>query len=198
MEVIVDDSQLSLAIGKKGQNVRLAAKLLGWRIDIKTEEEKRQEVQAAMDSLSSGAPVSVLLEHGLPESVLELLVGAGVGTVERLGGMTPEELEAIPEIGADTVQTIGTVVNSYYTQLDQPAPPIAEAKLPDEANLTAEPAVETEEKLPDEPNLPLEVPAEEAKVPDEPNLSSVQETSPETPDSGESDTMKTSGSPVEE
>src|SRR6266403_1235682 len=44
MEVIVDDSQLSLAIGKKGQNVRLAAKLLGWKIDIKSEEEKRQEV----------------------------------------------------------------------------------------------------------------------------------------------------------
>jgi hypothetical protein len=46
MEVIVDDSQLSLAIGKKGQNVRLAAKLLGWKIDIKSEEEKRQEVEA--------------------------------------------------------------------------------------------------------------------------------------------------------
>jgi N utilization substance protein A len=44
MEVIVDDTQLSLAIGKKGQNVRLAAKLLGWKIDIKSEEEKRQEV----------------------------------------------------------------------------------------------------------------------------------------------------------
>jgi N utilization substance protein A len=204
MEVIVDDSQLSLAIGKKGQNVRLAAKLLGWRIDIKTEEEKRQEVQAAMDSLSSGAPVSVLLEHGLPESVLELLVGAGVGTVERLGGMTPEELEAIPEIGGDTVQTIGTAVNSYYTQLDQPAPPLAEVKLPDEANLTAEPAVETvetvetEAKTPDEPNLPVEAPPDEAKSPDEPNSSSAEGASPEIPDSGESDTMKTSGSPVEE
>ena len=45
LEVIVDDTQLSLAIGKKGQNVRLAAKLLGWKIDIKSEEEKRQEVE---------------------------------------------------------------------------------------------------------------------------------------------------------
>ena len=51
MEVIVDDSQLSLAIGKKGQNVRLAAKLLGWKIDIKSEEEKRQEVESAMAAL---------------------------------------------------------------------------------------------------------------------------------------------------
>ena len=47
----MDDSQLSLAIGKKGQNVRLAAKLLGWKIDIKSEEEKRQEVEQQMNSL---------------------------------------------------------------------------------------------------------------------------------------------------
>ncbi|MGZ5141638.1 MAG: transcription termination factor NusA, partial [Burkholderiales bacterium] len=51
LEVIVDDSQLSLAIGKKGQNVRLAAKLLGWKIDIKSEEEKRQEVEQQMQAL---------------------------------------------------------------------------------------------------------------------------------------------------
>jgi N utilization substance protein A len=46
MEVVVEDKQLSLAIGKKGQNVRLAAKLTGWKIDIKSEEEKRKEVEA--------------------------------------------------------------------------------------------------------------------------------------------------------
>ena len=46
MEVVVEDKQLSLAIGKKGQNVRLAAKLTGWKIDIKSEEEKRREVEA--------------------------------------------------------------------------------------------------------------------------------------------------------
>ena len=69
MEVIVDDTQLSLAIGKKGQNVRLAAKLLGWRIDIKSEEEKRQEVESQMAALVvPGAPVSVLIDHGLTGS----------------------------------------------------------------------------------------------------------------------------------
>ena len=51
LEVVVDDTQLSLAIGKKGQNVRLAAKLLGWKIDIKSEEEKRQEVEQQMSAL---------------------------------------------------------------------------------------------------------------------------------------------------
>jgi N utilization substance protein A len=58
MEVIVEDKQLSLAIGKKGQNVRLAAKLTGWRIDIKSEEEKRREIEAQLEGLSIGAPSS--------------------------------------------------------------------------------------------------------------------------------------------
>jgi len=55
MEVIVEDRQLSLAIGKKGQNVRLAAKLTGWRIDIKSEEEKRREVEAQFEGLELAA-----------------------------------------------------------------------------------------------------------------------------------------------
>jgi N utilization substance protein A len=54
MEVVVEDKQLSLAIGKKGQNVRLAAKLTGWRIDIKSEEEKRKEVEAQFGALEVG------------------------------------------------------------------------------------------------------------------------------------------------
>ncbi len=62
MEVVVEDKQLSLAIGKKGQNVRLAAKLTGWRIDIKSEEEKRREVEAQFDDLEIGASPSPLGE----------------------------------------------------------------------------------------------------------------------------------------
>jgi hypothetical protein len=52
MEVVVEDKQLSLAIGKKGQNVRLAAKLTGWKIDIKSEEEKRKEVEEQFAQLA--------------------------------------------------------------------------------------------------------------------------------------------------
>ena len=119
MEVIVDDSQLSLAIGKKGQNVRLAAKLLGWKIDIKSEEEKRQEVESQMAALvAPGAPVSVLIDYGLPEEVVGHLVEAGVGTIEKLGGMTPEELEAIPGM-APMVQQIQQAVIAYYSQFEE-------------------------------------------------------------------------------
>ena len=129
MEVIVDDSQLSLAIGKKGQNVRLAAKLLGWRIDIKSEEEKRQEVESQMAALVvPGAPVSVLVDHGIPDTLVEKLIGAGVGTVEQLGSMTPEQLEEIPDIGPEMVEKIQQGVVAYYGQFEaQVAGPVAEA-----------------------------------------------------------------------
>ena len=116
MEVIVDDSQLSLAIGKKGQNVRLAAKLLGWKVDIKSEEEKRQEVQNAIELLSTGAPVSALIEHGLAEATVDALVKGDIGTVEKLGSMTPEELEALEGIDADAVNRIQQAINSFYGQ----------------------------------------------------------------------------------
>jgi N utilization substance protein A len=120
MEVIVDDTQLSLAIGKKGQNVRLAAKLLGWRIDIKSEEEKRQEVESQMAALVvPGAPVSVLVDDGLTDVIVEKLMEAGITTVEKLGAMTPEQLEEIPSIGKEIVESIQLAVNSYYNQFEE-------------------------------------------------------------------------------
>src|SRR5512140_1506366 len=121
MEVIVDDSQLSLAIGKKGQNVRLAAKLLGWKIDIKSEEEKRQEVESQMAALvAPGAPVSVLIDYGVGEEAAEKLVETGIGTIEKLGSMTPEELELIPGIDPASVEFIQAAVVAYYSQFEEP------------------------------------------------------------------------------
>jgi N utilization substance protein A len=121
MEVIVDDSQLSLAIGKKGQNVRLAAKLLAWKIDIKSEEEKRQEVESAMAALVvPGDPVSALIDYGLDRELADKLAAAGVSTIEQLGNMTPEQLEEIPGVGEE-LENVQAAVNSYYGQFEQPA-----------------------------------------------------------------------------
>lgn len=73
----------------------------------------------------SGAPVSVLVDHGLAEKVVEKLLEAGIGTVEKLGAMTPEQLEEIPGIGPKTVEMIQLAVNSYYAQFEEaPAPGI--------------------------------------------------------------------------
>jgi N utilization substance protein A len=140
MEVIVDDTQLSLAIGKKGQNVRLAAKLLGWRIDIKSEEEKRQEVESQMALVVPGAPVSVLLDHGLAEGIVEKLMTAGVPTVERLGSMTPEQLDELG-IGPEMVENIQSAVNGYYGQFEGSVEDSAEAEAEGSAEETAEAGV---------------------------------------------------------
>jgi N utilization substance protein A len=148
MEVIVDDSQLSLAIGKKGQNVRLAAKLLGWKIDIKSEEEKRQEVESQMAALvAPGAPVSVLIDYGLAENLVEKLLETGIGTIEKLGAMTPEDLEAIQGIGSQMVEKIQEAVNAYYSQFEDPA---AEAAEEAEEVVSGEAAGEVEVELPAE------------------------------------------------
>jgi N utilization substance protein A len=171
MEVIVDDSQLSLAIGKKGQNVRLAAKLLGWKVDIKSEEEKRQEVESAMAALVvPGAPVSVLIDYGLEEKFAEKLVESGITTVEKLGAMTPEQLEEIPGIGPEMVEQIQLAVNSYYGQFESP-----------ESAPAADPAAAlaaAEEGLAVEP-AGAEAPLEAAKAPVEEIDPELEELNPE-------------------
>ncbi len=118
LEVIVEDSQLSLAIGKKGQNVRLAAKLLGWQVDIKSEEEKRQEIESQMAAMAlRGAPISEL--KGLGSKTLDRLHEHGIETVEQLAQMTPEELTQIPGIGDKTVDRIRRVVTDHFERGQQ-------------------------------------------------------------------------------
>ena len=119
IEVIVDDTQLSLAIGKKGQNVRLAAKLLQWKIDIKSEEEKRQEVEQQMQAMSGGPTTPIEQVTELGEAVLEKLIAAGITTVEALADMTPEQLEEVPGIGEKTVEKISVAVRHYFGQYEE-------------------------------------------------------------------------------
>jgi len=113
LEVIVEDSQLSLAIGKKGQNVRLASKLIGWDIDIKSEEEKRQEIEEQMSALTAPAtPLTSLA--GVGAKTIEKMEAAGINSVEKLASMTPEQLMEIPGIGEKMVDRIYQSVNQFY------------------------------------------------------------------------------------
>jgi N utilization substance protein A len=148
LEVIVDDTQLSLAIGKKGQNVRLAAKLLGWKIDIKSEEEKRQEVEQQMQALTGGPSTPIEQVTELGDGIIQKLIAAGITTVEALADMTPEQLEEIPGIGEKTLERISVAVRHYFGHFEEgeEAPnaegTVGEAGAP-EAEGTDEPAALT-------------------------------------------------------
>ncbi|MDR3765334.1 MAG: transcription termination factor NusA [Acidobacteriota bacterium] len=159
LEVIVDDTQLSLAIGKKGQNVRLAAKLLGWKIDIKSEEEKRQEVEQQMNSLVGSTTSLDSIASEVGADLVEKLNAAGVSTVESLADMTPEELEAIPGIDAETIEKISVAVNDYFSALD--AAQAATAAEAAEAETASDPLL-ADEEAPAEADAANE--AEEAPV----------------------------------
>src|SRR6266699_2786755 len=145
LEVIVEDSQLSLAIGKKGQNVRLASKLIGWDIDIKSEEEKRQEIEEQMTALTAPAtPLTSLA--GVGAKTIEKIEAAGINSVEKLAGMTPEQLMEIPGIGEKMVDKIYQAVNRFYEAGGEaPAEAAAPEAAADETAAAAETASETGE-----------------------------------------------------
>jgi N utilization substance protein A len=145
LEVIVEDSQLSLAIGKKGQNVRLASKLLDWHIDIKSEEEKRQEIEAQIAGMmpAAGTPLEQLV--GVGEKTKEKIIARGVTTIEELAAMTPEQLMETPGIGEKMVQKIAASVKAHFEP---------------EAGAAAAPAVPADAAAPPPPTrTPAETPA---------------------------------------
>jgi N utilization substance protein A len=146
MEVIVEDKQLSLAIGKKGQNVRLAAKLTGWRIDIKSEEEKRREVEAQFGELGladetpeqaeepstesepavavdtpveSDTPVPYTLA-GIGEKTVRRLVDAGFATQDAVAAATVDQLSEIQGIGGKTAEKILAAARGEASPVEEP------------------------------------------------------------------------------
>jgi N utilization substance protein A len=188
LEVIVDDSQLSLAIGKKGQNVRLAAKLIGWKIDIKSEEEKRQEVEQQMQTITPPqlTPLDRIPELG--EAVVEKLTGAGVTSIEALADMTPEQLESIPGIGPKTVEKISIAVSNYFSSLEAetPAPEVEEAEAPAAAGETPAPEAGATAEDTEAPS-PGPVPDDAAPAPlkaGEEGTAALEPASPDSPAAG--------------
>lgn len=132
-----------------------------------------------------GAPVSVLIDYGLGENLAEKLVEAGISTVEKLGNMTPEQLEEIPGIGEPLVEKIQLAVNNYYGQFET-----GENAQPGAVEAGPESAVALEEPKPDEPaatseavetQQTAEMPAKALET--EPNIE---------PIAGESDTIEDS------
>ena len=96
--VLVREDQLSLAIGRRGQNVRLASKLCGWDIEIMTREELDQQIERAVSGFSS--------IEGLDESVAERLVGEGFLSYDDLSVIEPDDLMEMGNLSAEAVDKI--------------------------------------------------------------------------------------------
>nr|MDQ3806394.1 transcription termination factor NusA [Acidobacteriota bacterium] len=107
MEVIVNEDQLSLAIGKRGQNVRLATKLVGWNIDIRSEEEIKREVAAQMGAMiASGEPVPLERLQGMNPAMVDTLAAHGIGDIESLAGATVDDIVEFLDVSMDEAERI--------------------------------------------------------------------------------------------
>ena len=121
MEVIVEEKQQSLAIGKKGQNVRLASRLIGWQIDVKSEEQKRQEVLSVMESLTSSSTSLTELE-GISDRIIERLRAAGIENVERILELGEDKLKEIPGVGDKTAAKIMEAARDLFEEVEIEVP----------------------------------------------------------------------------
>ena len=107
MEVIVNEDQLSLAIGKRGQNVRLATKLVGWNIDIRSEEEIKREVTEQMGALiASGESVPLSAIEGVTAQQAEGLAAHGINDIDALANTTVDDLVEFLDLSLDEAEVI--------------------------------------------------------------------------------------------
>ncbi|MDT4899064.1 MAG: transcription termination/antitermination protein NusA [Acidobacteriota bacterium] len=107
MEVIVNEDQLSLAIGKRGQNVRLATKLVGWNIDIRSEEELKKEVAEQMGALiASGGSVPLSAIEGVTAQQADLLAEHGVNDIDALAATTVDDLVEYLDVSLDEAESM--------------------------------------------------------------------------------------------
>lgn len=116
MEVIVGEDQLSLAIGKKGQNVRLATRLVGWDIDIISEDILKKEIAQQMGKMmASGEAVPLTALEGVTNSQAEDLAEKGIETVEDLAATSIDDLVDILDVSFDEAEKILASANAVVS-----------------------------------------------------------------------------------
>src|SRR5947207_346112 len=120
MEVIVNEDQLSLAIGKRGQNVRLATKLVGWNIDIRSEEEIKKEVAEAMGAMiASGAPVPLSAIEGVTAQQTDALGEHGVIDIDGLANTSVDDLVEFLDVSLDEAEKMLLAAQSVIQVRDR-------------------------------------------------------------------------------
>jgi len=135
MEVIVNEDQLSLAIGKRGQNVRLATKLVGWNIDIRSEEELKKEVAEQMGAMiASGAPVPLAAIQVVTAQQADTLGEHGVTDIDGLVSTSVDDLVEFLDVSLDEAENILSAARSVIEIRDRslhPAEEVSEEGSPD-------------------------------------------------------------------
>jgi N utilization substance protein A len=146
MEVIVSEDQLSLAIGKKGQNVRLASKLVGWRLDIKSEAEKKAEIEAEMERMAEASRELSSLP-GIEQPTVSRLLDAGFRSIEEISLASLEDLTSIDGVSEDeaiAIHDAAEIALEERARLAEEeaaaAPEVAEGEAPVEEGVRAEDA----------------------------------------------------------
>ncbi|MEM7811520.1 MAG: transcription termination factor NusA [Planctomycetota bacterium] len=196
--VLVQEDQLSLAIGRKGQNVRLASKLVGWDIEVLTQDRLDEKIEKSLEAFTS--------IPGVEAELAENLVAQGFFTYDELsfiepdqlmemGGLTEEQVEAIVEVAereAERAEQVEKLERERRRQAaafgieDKPAAPPA---APEATNPEAAPAAESEEAAeaadadPEAPPAAEEAAADTAEV-----AAEEQGSADEADDSTEADT----------
>ncbi len=119
MEVVVNEDQLSLAIGKKGQNVRLATRLVGWDIDIRNETDLRKEISSQMTKMmASGEPVPVSALQGVTKSQADDLKVKGIKDVETLAETSIDDLVDFLDVSLDEAEKISAAAKAVVEAKD--------------------------------------------------------------------------------
>ncbi|MBI3323413.1 MAG: transcription termination/antitermination protein NusA [Candidatus Omnitrophica bacterium] len=145
VEVIVDDDQLSLAIGKRGQNVRLAAKLTGVEIDVRTRAQLEQISKYSLADLPGVGP-----------KIQEALEEAGHKNVDSVAHLSVEELTQVKGVGEKTARKLIDGAKEMMAKIEQAPPPTGSGAVPPPAAVPAEaaPAPESPEPAPAPPGSP--------------------------------------------
>jgi len=175
LEVVVDDEQLSLAIGKKGQNVRLASRLVGWKIDIKSEQEKKREVEAEIERMARDAREMESLQAAGEKSVqrlseagfrsLDAIVEAGAAGLSQVPGIGPKTAEKIIIAAEELLETrraqeaAEQARQQEQARLDEEARREEQARLEEQAR--QEEQVRLDQQAEEDAGLAAEAPAQE-------------------------------------
>jgi N utilization substance protein A len=146
MEVIVNEDQLSLAIGKRGQNVRLATKLVGWNIDIRSEEEIKREVSEQMGALiASGEAVPLSAIEGVTAQQAEALAEHGIDDIDALSQTTVDDLVEFLDLSLDEAEVILEAAQAVVAMRPQAGeePHAVSAELDESMEVEVEPSLES-------------------------------------------------------